>query len=95
MSTEETPWHAAFPSPRTTNPASLPRSTVLQWLQEGTKEPGADFLLVDLRRVDFEGGTIRGSLNLPAQSLYPTLGTLYSFVRKAGVRDVAFYCGMS
>jgi arsenical-resistance protein 2 len=94
MSAEETPWHAAFPSPRTTNPASLPRSTVLQWLKEGTKVPGADFLLVDLRRTDFEGGTIRGSLNLPAQSLYPTLGTLYSLVRKAGVRDVIFYCGM-
>ncbi|KAL2856201.1 Rhodanese-like domain-containing protein [Aspergillus pseudodeflectus] len=95
MSAEETPWHAAFPSPRTTNPASLPRSTVLQWLKEGTKVPGAGFLLVDLRRTDFEGGTIRGSLNLPAQSLYPTLGTLYSLVRKAGVRDVIFYCGSS
>ncbi|KAL3463929.1 Rhodanese-like domain-containing protein [Aspergillus heterothallicus] len=95
MSTEEIPWHAAFPAPRTTNPPALPRETVLQWLTEGTKTPGADFLLVDLRRTDFEGGSIKGSLNLPAQSLYPTLPTLYSLVKKAGVRDVAFYCGSS
>ncbi|KAL2813305.1 Rhodanese-like domain-containing protein [Aspergillus granulosus] len=95
MSTQETPWHAAFPTPRTANPAALPRETVLQWLKESTKLPGAEFLLVDLRRTDFEGGTIRGSLNLPAQSLYPTLPTLFNIVKKAGVRDVIFYCGSS
>ncbi|KAI9376083.1 Rhodanese-like domain-containing protein [Aspergillus egyptiacus] len=92
--TEEIPWHAAFPTPRTTEPASLPRETVLHWLREG-KKPGVDFLLVDLRRTDFEGGTIKGSLNLPAQSLHPTLPTLLALVRSAGVRDVAFYCGSS
>jgi arsenical-resistance protein 2 len=69
---------------------------LLQWLQPGSnRTPGADFLLVDLRRTDFEGGTIKGSLNLPAQSLYPTLPTLFNLVRSAGVKDVIFYCGMS
>ncbi|KAL3471939.1 Rhodanese-like domain-containing protein [Aspergillus californicus] len=91
---EETPWHASFPTPRTTSPASLPRETVLQWLKEG-KKPGIDFLLVDLRRNDFEGGTIAGSLNLPAQSLYYMLPTLLALVKSAGVRDVGFYCGSS
>ncbi|KAL4860549.1 hypothetical protein BDV12DRAFT_209202 [Aspergillus spectabilis] len=93
----ETPWHASFPTPLTTTPASLPRETLLEWLQPGpqSRTPGSDFLLVDLRRIDFEGGMIRGSLNLPAQSLYPTLGTLFSIVRSAGVRDVVFYCGSS
>ncbi|KAL4749182.1 hypothetical protein BDW72DRAFT_214312 [Aspergillus terricola var. indicus] len=93
---EEQPWHAAFPSPQTTDPASLPRPTLLQWLQPGSnRTPGTDFLLVDLRRTDFEGGTIKGSLNLPAQSLYPTLPTLFRLVRSAGVKDVIFYCGSS
>lgn len=92
--TEPAPWHASFPAPRTSDPPALPRATLLQWLQQGTKAPGTDFLLVDLRRTDLEGGTIRGSLNLPAQSLYPTLSTLYSLVRAAGVKDVVFYCGM-
>ncbi|KAL4803441.1 Rhodanese-like domain-containing protein [Aspergillus unguis] len=94
MSTEQ-PWHASFPSPRTTDPASLPAETVLRWLQEGTRKPGSDFLLIDLRRNDHEGGTIKGSLNLPAQSLYPSLPTLFKLVKGAGVRDVAFYCGSS
>ncbi len=92
--TEPPPWHASFPNPRTPDPSALPRATLLQWLQQGTKTPGSDFLLVDLRRTDLEGGTIRGSLNLPAQSLYPTLSTLYNLVRAAGVTDVVFYCGI-
>lgn len=92
--TEPAPWHTSFPNPRTSDPAALPRPTLRQWLQQGTKTPGSDFLLVDLRRTDQDGGTIRGSLNLPAQSLYPTLSTLYNLVRAAGVKDVVFYCGM-
>ncbi|KAL2820879.1 Rhodanese-like domain-containing protein [Aspergillus cavernicola] len=92
--TSTPPWHASYPSPKTTNPASLPRETILHWLKQG-KIPGVDFLLVDLRRTDFEGGSITGSLNLPAQSLYPTLKTLFALVRSASVRDVVFYCGSS
>ncbi|KAL4878044.1 Rhodanese-like domain-containing protein [Aspergillus karnatakaensis] len=97
MPDPETPWHASFPAPKTTSPASLPRETLLSWLTPGpnARVSGSDFLLVDFRRVDFEGGTIRGSLNLPAQSLYPTLETLFVLVRSAGVRDVVFYCGSS
>ncbi|KAL2863420.1 putative arsenate reductase (Arc2) [Aspergillus lucknowensis] len=98
MTTQEppgTPWHADFPAPKTENPAWFPRETLLDWMKEGKKKSGVDFLLVDLRRTDFEGGTIRGSLNLPAQSLYPTLPTLFALVRSAGVKDVVFYCGSS
>lgn len=48
----EAPWHAAYPPPRNT-PASLSREELLEWLQNG-KTPGQDFILVDLRRTDFE-----------------------------------------
>ncbi|KAL3952894.1 hypothetical protein ACCO45_012837 [Purpureocillium lilacinum] len=41
------------------------------------------------------GGTIRGSLNLPAQSLYPTIPTLYCLFKAAGVRKVIWYCSSS
>lgn len=41
-----------------------------------------------------QGGTIRGSINLPAQSLYPTIPTLYSVLKAAGVRKVIWYCCM-
>ncbi|KAF3143407.1 hypothetical protein TWF703_010821 [Orbilia oligospora] len=86
------PWHAAFPSPRTTKPGALTRKEVLELLQ---KEGRKDFVLVDLRRNDYEGGTIRGSINLPAQSLYPTIPTLYDLFKAGNMKQVIWYCGSS
>ncbi|KAK6506231.1 hypothetical protein TWF506_011151 [Arthrobotrys conoides] len=86
------PWYAAFPSPRTTKPGALTRNEVLDLLQ---KEGSKDFVLVDLRRNDYEGGTIRGSINLPAQSLYPTIPTLYDLFKAGNVKQVIWYCGSS
>lgn len=102
----ETPWHASYPAPRTVAP-SLSRQELLQWFREG-KRAGTDFVLVDVRRTDFEvcrgitvdiradikqGGTIQGSLNLPVQSLYPTIPTLYSLLSNGKVKHVVWYCG--
>ncbi|EGY18389.1 uncharacterized protein VDAG_08723 [Verticillium dahliae VdLs.17] len=42
-----------------------------------------------------QGGTIRTSLNLPAQSLYPSIPTLYDVFRAAQVKTVIWYCGSS
>ncbi|KAJ5337116.1 uncharacterized protein N7506_005138 [Penicillium brevicompactum] len=92
MSTE-TPWHAAFPAPKST-PPSLSREELLGWIREG-KQAGKDYVLVDVRRNDYEGGTIRGSLNLPAQSLYPTIPTLYSLISNSSAEYVVWYCGSS
>ena len=39
-----------------------------------------------------QGGIIRGSINLPAQSLYPTIPTLYSMFKAAGLRKIIWYC---
>ena len=52
-----------------------------------------DWLLVDVRRNDYEGGTIKGSINLPAQSFAMTRATLYDLCKRAGVKKVTFYCG--
>jgi arsenical-resistance protein 2 len=90
----EKPWHATYPSPRTTNPDSISREVLLGRLQGGD-QPGRDFVLIDLRRNDHEGGTIRGSLNLPAQSLYRSLPTVYTMCKPAGVKLVIWYCGES
>ncbi|KAJ5374676.1 hypothetical protein N7517_006682, partial [Penicillium concentricum] len=73
---------------------SISRLELLRWFQEG-KRIGKDFVLVDLRRTDFEGGTIRGSLNLPAQSLQPTIPTLYSVLSQGRITNVVWYCGSS
>jgi arsenical-resistance protein 2 len=75
-----------FPAPRTTAPI-LPREEALQALQS------PDLLLVDVRRTDYEGGTIKGSINLPAQSFYMNRGVLLDLCKRAGVKRVAFYCG--
>lgn len=42
-----------------------------------------------------QGGTIRGSINLPAQSLYTSMPTLYTVFKAAGIRNVIWYCGAS
>lgn len=48
----ELPWHAAYPAPRGAA-SSILREELLQWIREG-KQAGKDFLLVDLRRTDYE-----------------------------------------
>lgn len=93
------PWHAAFPTPSNPNPPSITAPTLLTRLQSQQKQTTTTttpptFLLVDLRRTDHEGGTIRTSLNLPAQTLYYSLPTLYSLCLNAGIEEVIFYCGM-
>ncbi|KAJ5083757.1 hypothetical protein N7456_013184 [Penicillium angulare] len=89
------PWHAAYPTPKSTVP-SISKVEVLNWLRDG-RQSGKDFVLVDVRRTDHEGGTIRGSLNLPAQSLYPSIPTLYSLLSSGSgsgnVKQVVWYCG--
>jgi hypothetical protein len=46
------PWYAAYPAQR--NSASwITKQTLLSWMEKG-KIAGKDFILVDLRRTDFE-----------------------------------------
>ncbi|CAI7663561.1 unnamed protein product [Penicillium bialowiezense] len=92
MSTKA-PWYAALPAPRS-SPPSLSREEFLGWMRQG-KQAGKDYVLVDVRRNDYEGGTIRGSLNLPAQSLHPTIPTLYSLISNSSAESVIWYCGSS
>ncbi|RYP18311.1 hypothetical protein DL765_004031 [Monosporascus sp. GIB2] len=92
----EKPWHEAYPAPKEVNPKTITRAELLALLKEnGGSISGGDFVLVDLRRMDHKGGTIRGSINLPAQSLYPSIPTLYQIFKAAGVRKVIWYCGSS
>ena len=86
MTEDSKPWHAAFPAPRTTAHVIM-REEVLKDLSSN------DLLLVDVRRTDFEGGTIKGSLNLPAHSFYMNRAVFFDLCKRAGVKRVAFYCG--
>ncbi|EEU40605.1 uncharacterized protein NECHADRAFT_19682, partial [Fusarium vanettenii 77-13-4] len=88
------PWHAKYPAPEH-QPGSLTREQLLELMKQVGDVAGADFLLVDLRRNDHEGGTIRGSINLPAQSLYPSIPRLYDMFKARGLRKVIWYCSSS
>lgn len=94
---DETPWHAAFPAPTTTAP-TFAKDQLLRFYQMLGDILEAGMLLIDLRRIDYEGGTIRGSLNIPAQSFYMNMATLYRLCRGDGVNVISrvlFYCGSS
>jgi arsenical-resistance protein 2 len=79
-------WTDAFPAPRTTAP-TMAREEALSALSS------SDLLIVDVRRTDYEGGTIKGSINLPAHSFYMNRAVLFDLCKRAGVKKVAFYCG--
>ncbi|KAG9565346.1 hypothetical protein KCU77_g4648, partial [Aureobasidium melanogenum] len=88
---QEAPWHEAYPAPKS-EAAGISQSELLTMLEDG-EESGKDFVLVDLRRNDHAGGTIAGSINLPAQSLHPSIPTLYRLFKAAGIPKVIWYCG--
>lgn len=109
------PWEQIVPQAHCISPKSITRHEVLEML-EGDQKPGADFLLVDVRKDDhqvkefrrpftmatygrflltilMQGLTISGSLNMPIQTLQPSLSTLYRFCVTAEIKKVIFYCG--
>jgi arsenical-resistance protein 2 len=86
-------WWASFPAPRST-PPTIAAASVMQQFDDMDLTPILrTFLLVDVRRTDWEGGTIKTSLNLPAQSFYQTRKTLLDLLDRGGFKQVIFYCG--
>ncbi|KAL2174198.1 Rhodanese-like domain-containing protein [Thermothelomyces heterothallicus CBS 202.75] len=91
-----TPWWTDFPDPASTAAQVTPGEVFdLLQAQETAENEQRRFLLVDTRRTDCEGGTVRGAINLPAHSFYPTRKTLYDLCKQAGIKTVIFYCGSS
>ncbi|KAH8589158.1 hypothetical protein B0O99DRAFT_664703 [Bisporella sp. PMI_857] len=82
-----------LPTTKITVPV-VTRKTLLSWTLEG-RRAGKNFVLVDLRRSDYEGDTIRGLVNLPAQSLHFTIPALYSLCSTTNIRTVIWYCSSS
>lgn len=67
----EKPWHAAFPQPKL-KADYMPAERAMMILSMRI----ASMLIIDVRRTDYEGGCIRGSLNIPAQGFYWNRGML-------------------
>ncbi|KAK6542810.1 hypothetical protein TWF694_006751 [Orbilia ellipsospora] len=89
------PWYSAYPAPRGDTPNKITRGEVLALLNEANASGNKDFVLVDVRRNDYEGGSIRGSINIPAQSFYTTISSWYTLFKAAGVKKVIWYCNSS
>lgn len=88
-------WWKTFPEPRSKCP-SISADEVMKLFDDMDIRPGpAEFLLVDVRRTDWEGGAIKGSLNLAAQSFYQTRKPLLDLCDRAGIKQVIFYCRSS
>jgi arsenical-resistance protein 2 len=93
IETKTLEWWASFPAPRST-PPTISADSVMQLFDDMDLNPSPrTFLLVDVRRIDWEGGTIKTSLNLPAQSFYQTRKTLFDLLERGGFKMVIFYCG--
>lgn len=96
QSQEEAPWWHKFPAATRTAPLYTKETLLRQFTILGDIL-NAGTLLIDVRRTDHEGGTIRGSLNMPAQSFYMHMATLYRLCHGDGVNVISrvmFYCGM-
>ncbi|KAK4063322.1 hypothetical protein Purlil1_14168 [Purpureocillium lilacinum] len=79
------PWYAAYPAPRHLQPGCVTREELLWMLKGGENVAGRDFLLVDLRRADYEVRFLR----------VWSIPTLYRLFKAAGVRKVIWYCSSS
>lgn len=93
--TPQQDWWEAFPEPKAectrTDPAII--SKLIEVNAALGKNAKRDFLLVDVRRTDWEGGTISTSINLPAHTFYQTRPQVYQLVKQAGIKRIIFYCG--
>ncbi|KAJ6258601.1 hypothetical protein Dda_6648 [Drechslerella dactyloides] len=94
-STTAAPWYSAYPAPKSSEPNKVTREEVLELLRSTENLDAKDFVLIDVRRNDYEGGSIHGSINIPAQSLYNAIPIWYNLFKAAGVKRVIWFCGSS
>ncbi|CAE6396157.1 unnamed protein product [Rhizoctonia solani] len=87
MAEPKAQWHDALPTPSFDTPR-MSAETLAETIQQ--KAAGVDYIVVDARRNDFENVCIKGAINLPAQSFYPTLPTTTILLSK--IPDVIFHC---
>ncbi|CAO3612886.1 unnamed protein product [Mucor fragilis] len=66
---------------------------VMDLVRDPSKQPGKDYIIVDVRGEDYKGGHIPGSINIPANEMYDKANDLireYSQVPK-----IYFHCALS
>jgi len=89
--------NSGFPDPKT-DCQRIPKEQLIRQYQILGDILNAGTLLIDVRRTDYDGGAIRGSLNMPAQSFPYNMATLFRLCQGDGlsvISRVVFYCGSS
>jgi len=81
------PWHSAFPTP-SFDSKRISAAELVTVMKE--KVSGKDYIVVDVRRSDFENAFIAGAVNLPAHSFYPTRQTATTLLSEIPL--VVFHC---
>ncbi|GAA6027126.1 hypothetical protein JCM8097_002412 [Rhodosporidiobolus ruineniae] len=85
------PWHAAFPKPSSSGSLEFISAEELHSLILHEPAPAQrSFTVIDVRRTDFENRCIRGAINLPAHSIYPTLPGLVPLLERSPL--LIFHC---
>ncbi|KAF9436255.1 hypothetical protein BGZ76_004483 [Entomortierella beljakovae] len=77
----------------TSTPAIVESDTVEQLFKDKTKISGKDYLVIDVRGEDHNGGHVAGSLNFPLDKLPERLPELIK--EHSNVPQLYFYCGQS
>ncbi|KAI8616979.1 hypothetical protein BC830DRAFT_1062892 [Chytriomyces sp. MP71] len=85
-------WTDAFPTP-TSAPERWSRAQVAALLRDPSLTNGKDFAIVDVRRTDFGGGTVKGATNVHAQTFYENLDEFVA--RFQHIPRVFFFCNSS
>ncbi|KAI9138490.1 Rhodanese-like domain-containing protein [Paraphysoderma sedebokerense] len=79
-------------------PVLMEDSELVQIVRDKYLVPGQDYLVIDVRDDDFQGGNIPNAINLPSYiiSNYSNHGILLENIRKyKHVKKVVFHCALS
>ncbi|KAF9099115.1 hypothetical protein BGX29_007289 [Mortierella sp. GBA35] len=76
-----------------TQPTFVDSEVVRTLLEDKTKVAGKDYLVIDVRDVDYIGGHIRGSVNIPSSELPDKLPELIEEYKE--VPQLFFHCALS
>ncbi|KAL5533944.1 hypothetical protein ACEPAG_404 [Sanghuangporus baumii] len=82
-------WAAGLPEPLSA-PESITVEALVELIKTSSKTPGKDYIVVDVRRTDFENYAIPGAINFPAHSFYPTRAGVISVL--SDIPLVIFHC---
>jgi arsenical-resistance protein 2 len=81
-------WLDKYPAPKHGSPEYVDKEVVAKAI----KNDANDFIIIDLRKDDYKGGKIKGSLNIPAQSFYHSVEDIHNLAKQSGKGKIYLHC---